>query len=116
MQNAFPSLLEQAQERMAAMPGQFPEAVDDDPVEDVPWREPDLINAGWAENGKKFKPGTRYLCGHPISVEQCRTVLRSGFQRQRAAAALELALLAPGKPLFEIRSPGFRQQQQLPGT
>ena len=40
-------------------------------------------------------------------------VLRNGRQRQRAAAALELALQQPGQPLFEVRAPGFRQQQPL---
>jgi hypothetical protein len=39
----------------------------------------------------------------------------SNFQRQRAAAALELAILQPGQPLFEVRAPGFRQQQILLG-
>jgi len=39
--------------------------------------------------------------------------LKNGYQRQRAAAALELAILKPGRPLFEVRAPGFRQQQLL---
>jgi hypothetical protein len=47
-------------------------------------------------------------------VEQCQSVLRKGFQRQRIAAALELALLQPEQPLFETRAPGFRQQRLLP--
>ena len=34
----------------------------------------------------------------------------TGYQRQRAAAALELAILKPGRPLFEVRAPGWRQQ------
>ena len=42
-------------------------------------------------------------------------VLKTGRQRQRAAAALELAILQPGKPLFNVRAPGFRQQQWLSG-
>jgi len=39
----------------------------------------------------------------------------SNFQRQRAAAVLEMAILQPGQPLFEVRAPGFRQQQILFG-
>jgi hypothetical protein len=40
-------------------------------------------------------------------------VLRSGYQRQRIAAALELALMRPDRPLFERRAPAFRQQALL---
>jgi hypothetical protein len=42
-----------------------------------------------------------------------KTVLRDGRQRQRAAAALELAIRQPSQPLFNIAAPGFRQQQIL---
>jgi hypothetical protein len=40
-------------------------------------------------------------------------VLRYGYQRQRAAAALELAIRRPGTPLFNVKAPGYRQQQLL---
>jgi hypothetical protein len=40
--------------------------------------------------------------------------LRDGYQRQRAAAALELALLSPDKPLFEVRARGDWQQRLIP--
>jgi len=53
--------------------------------------------------------------GQPISPEHLYKVLKTGFQRQRATAALELAILQPGQPLFEVRAPGFRQQQILLG-
>jgi hypothetical protein len=32
---------------------------------------------------------------------------------QSRAAALELAILYPGRPLFEVRAPGRRQQAML---
>ena len=51
--------------------------------------------------------------GKPITAEHCQHVLRSGFQRQRNAAALELALMRPDAPLFETRAPGFRQHHGL---
>jgi hypothetical protein len=47
--------------------------------------------------------------GKPISIDWLEQVLRIGYQRPRAAAALELAILRPGQPLFEVRAPGFRQ-------
>jgi hypothetical protein len=53
------------------------------------------------------------LCGKPITEGQCQHVLRYGYQRQRAAAAIELAMMKPDQPLFEVRAPGFRQQKLL---
>ena len=84
-----------------------------DADEDLPWPEPSLIQAWWANNSKQFRAGTRYLVGNPISIEHCQQVLRNGFQRQRRAAALEFALLRKDEPLFNTSAPGFRQQQLL---
>ena len=89
------------------------EDVEMDPDEDLPWPDPDLIHQWWGKNKKNFQNGTRYLCGKLISKEQCLHVLRYGYQRQRAAAAIELAMIFPGHPLFEVRAPGFRQQRLL---
>jgi len=91
------------------------EDVELDPDEDLPWPDAQLIAEWWAKNKAAFRNGTRYLLGQPISPEHLQHVLRNGYQRQRAAAALELALLQPGQPLFEVRAPGFRQQQILLG-
>jgi hypothetical protein len=66
----------------------------------------------WHQYRPEFRAGTRYLLGNPIATDWCRHVLRSGRQRQRAGAALELAV-ASGEPLFEVRAPGFRQQRLL---
>ena len=81
--------------------------------EDLAWPEPDLIRSWWQEKGKNFRPGTRYLCGQPINVEHCQKVLRDGYQRQRHAAALELALLQADTPVFNTSAPGFLQQKWL---
>jgi len=89
------------------------ENVDMDPDGDLPWPNPDLIQGWWVKNKGRFRNGTRYLLGQPIAYEHLQQVLRTGFQRQRAAAAIELAVLRPGQPLFEVRAPGFRQQQML---
>ncbi len=89
------------------------EDVEMDPDEDLPWPEPKLIAEWWAKNKAAFRNGTRYLLGQPIFPEHLQEALRKGFQRQRAAAALELAILQPGQPLFEVRAPGFRQKQIL---
>jgi hypothetical protein len=39
--------------------------------------------------------------------------LKTGFQRQRIAAAEYLTLLAPGTPLFNTAAPAWRQQRLL---
>ncbi len=86
-------------------------ALDSD--EDLPWPDPAKILAWWSAKQHQFQNGTRYLLGAPITEAQCRKVLREGFQRQRAAAAQELALMKPDEPLFEVRAPGWRQQRLL---
>ena len=89
------------------------EDVEMDPDEDLPWPNPELIRAWWEKNKGRFRSGTRYLLGQPITYEQMEHVLRTGRQRQRHAAALEMSILKPGLPLFEVRAPGFRQQRIL---
>jgi uncharacterized protein (TIGR02270 family) len=84
-----------------------------DPDEDLPWADPSSVQDWWDKNENRFEVGRRYFCGQPISLEHCRHILVNGFQRQRAAAALELAWLQRDSPLFEVRAPGFRQQRLL---
>ena len=80
-----------------------------DPDEGFDWPDPAKCAKWWSVNKGRFNAGTRYLCGKPMTPESLRDVLKNGYQRQRAAAALELAIREPGKPLFEVRAPGFRQ-------
>lgn len=89
------------------------EEVDMDPDEDLPCPDPLLMEGWWKQNQHDFLPGVRYLSGKPVSERQCQNVLRTGKQRQRQAAALELALLQPSTPLFETRAIGKRQQKWL---
>jgi uncharacterized protein (TIGR02270 family) len=89
------------------------ENVEMDPDEDLPWPNPELILAWWEKNKGRFRSGTRYLLGQPITYAQMEHVLKTGRQRQRHAAALEMSILKPGFPLFEVRAPGFRQQRIL---
>jgi len=79
----------------------------------LPWPDPPLVQKWWNARQGNFAKGTRYLLGQPITSESLGLALKNGYQRQRAAAALELAILKPGRPLFEVRAPGFRQQQLL---
>jgi uncharacterized protein (TIGR02270 family) len=84
-----------------------------DPDTGLQWPDPERVAEWWAVNSARFAPGERYLVGRPITPEQCQHVLREGYQRQRQAAALELALMNPATPLFETRAPAFRQQRLL---
>jgi len=108
-------LEQDAPDDFAAGPTERPEDEDIsmDPDEDLPWPNPEPIRAWWDANSGRFQAGTRYLSGEPVSEAHCRRALATGRQRQRNAAALELALLRPDVPLFETRAPGFRQQRGL---
>jgi uncharacterized protein (TIGR02270 family) len=112
---AYEDLEGERPEGFEAGPTENPEDenVEMDPDEDLPWPDPELIQGWWGRNKGQFRNGTRYLMGQPISSEHLNQVLRNGRQRQRAAAALELTLMQPGLPLFEVRAQGVRQQHLL---
>jgi len=103
-----------------------PDGFEDGPTEDpdddnvelpediaLPWPDVDKIRAWWQKNGARFTPGTRLFMGQPLSPDSCTGVLRQGFQRQRVAAALHLALLDARAPLFATSAPAWRQQRWL---
>lgn len=79
----------------------------------LPWPDADKIGAWWHAHGSRFQAGTRYFMGEPLSATHCLQVLRTGFQRQRLAAAEHLCLLQPGTPLFNVAAPAWRQARQL---
>ncbi len=84
-----------------------------DADDDLPWPNDKAIAQWWDRNKGAFPVGTRHLMGKPIAADQLWHVLRTGRQRQRCAAALELAILEPGRPLFEVRARGSRQLEVL---
>jgi hypothetical protein len=53
------------------------------------------------------------LLGKPMTSDWLKMVLRDGRQRQRAAAALELAIREPSRGFFNVKAPGFRQIELL---
>lgn len=80
---------------------------------DLPWPDVARVAGWWESQAGRYLPGTRYLMGNAITVDWMQEVLRHGRQRQRAAAALELAMLNPTEPLFEVRAPASRQRRLL---
>ena len=86
-------------------------AMDED--DSLPWPDPDKIAVWWQANGARFAPGTRYFMGTVPTPASCLEVLKTGFQRQRIAAAEYLTLLTPGTLLFNTAAPTRRQQRLL---
>jgi uncharacterized protein (TIGR02270 family) len=92
-----------------------PTAVSVDPTqEDEPgdyraWPHLARVRAWWDDKRHRFVPGSRYLAGRGVGSEGLMTVLRTGNQRQREAAALEFALRNPDAPLFDVTAPAHRQ-------
>ena len=84
-----------------------------DADENLPWPAPVLIQGWWNDHADQFQSDTRYLLGKPITEEWAAEVLRANRQRQRAAAALELAIRQPRTVLFNIKAPGFRQLEMF---
>lgn len=77
--------------------------------DDLPWPDAANVAGWWSSNEPAFPAGTRHLLGRTVSSENLYPVLHTGLQSQRAAAALELAVLQPDSPLFEVRAPAYRQ-------
>jgi uncharacterized protein (TIGR02270 family) len=84
-----------------------------DEEDGLPWPDAARVEEWWAREAQRFVAGTRYFAGAPLTPEQCLHVLRTGYQRQRIAAAFHRCLLVPGTPLFEWRAPAWNQQRDL---
>ncbi len=77
--------------------------------DDLAWPDTARLRQWWDRHRHAFIPDHRYLAGVPIRPAGLATVLRTGNQQQRAAAALELALLNPDAPLLDTTAPAHRQ-------
>jgi uncharacterized protein (TIGR02270 family) len=89
------------------------ENVEMDPDDNLAWPDAAAVQKWWNQHQAEFPKGVRHLCGKPMTPESLQHVLRFGYQRQRAAAAIELAIRNPGQPLFEVRARGDRQMELL---
>jgi uncharacterized protein (TIGR02270 family) len=76
------------------------------------WPAPQKILAWWEDHQATFQAGVRFLAGKPVSRTSSLETLAKGKQRQRAAAALELALQS-SLPLFEVRARAISQRRKL---
>lgn len=75
-----------------------------DEDENLPWPDVVKVTALWRNHGQNFIVGRRYFLGKPISADWLKSKITSGTQRQRHAAAMELALLDPQSRLINTRA------------
>jgi len=77
------------------------------------WTGADALRRWWHEERHRFRAGVRHLGGQPVSEAAAVQVLRSGTQRQRHGAALELLRLRPDGMLFPVTARADLQRQRL---
>jgi uncharacterized protein (TIGR02270 family) len=74
---------------------------------------PEKVEGWWAQHGDEFQRGQRHLAGRAADAPALRDVLLRGRQPLRAAAALQLALIEPEAPYFDVRGRASFQRQLL---
>ena len=82
---------------------------DDDDVsldedENLPWPEVKKVRKIWINHGRNFIAGQRYFMGREVTPELLNNKISTANQRQRHAAALELALIDSSMPLQNTRA------------
>ena len=103
-------------------PADFQSGPNDDPEDEnvaldeddrLPWPDPTKVGDWWTKNKGRFNVGTAYFLGKPKASADWLEALSDAFQRQRRAAALELAIRQPNKAMFEVRARGRLQRQLI---
>lgn len=75
-----------------------------DEDENLPWPDVKKISQIWMNLGMNFIAGKRYFLGRNITPELLNEKIVSAYQRQRHAAAMELALMNLPTPLQNTRA------------
>jgi uncharacterized protein (TIGR02270 family) len=70
-----------------------------DADEHLPYPDSSKITAWWQASAARFASGTRHLLGRPTDADAGEDAWREGHQRQRRAAAYELAVMGTAIPL-----------------
>jgi uncharacterized protein (TIGR02270 family) len=89
------------------------ENIDIDQDENLSWPDTEKVQAWWQREGSRFTLGIRHLRGAPLTTKNCNGVWRDGYQRQRRAAAYEIALACPGSRLWNWRARALMQLDSL---
>jgi uncharacterized protein (TIGR02270 family) len=99
-------------ELAVAVPQNITAGPNDDPVdaevaldedEYLPWPDAEKVAYLWQTHGRRYSVGMRHFLGQPVAADRLVETVKSGYQRWRRAAALELALLEPSCTLVNIR-------------
>jgi len=77
---------------------------DRDDDENLPTPDAEKVAALWCQQSPHYIAGQRYFMGQPIGAKHLKEILANGTQRQRHAAALELALSESNTPLPNTRA------------
>jgi len=101
-----------ALESLPDLDNQLPEEKNNESVEMnedeyLPFPDVNKIAAIWQKYQQRFEVGQRYFMGRSISVDHLNDIYANGKQRQRRAAALEFALIAPEQFLLNHASRGL---------
>lgn len=75
-----------------------------DEDENLPWPHAQQVAALWRDHGQHFLVGRRYFLGKAITPQWLKSRLQESPQRQRHAAALELALIDSQSRLVNTRA------------
>jgi uncharacterized protein (TIGR02270 family) len=103
-------------------PADFQSGPNDDPKDEnvaldeddrLPWPDPAKVGDWWTKNKARFSTGTAYFLGKPKASADWLEALSDAFQRQRRAAAIELAIRQPNRAMFEVRARGRLQRQLI---
>jgi uncharacterized protein (TIGR02270 family) len=103
-------------------PPEAPDGPNDDPADEnvapdedgyLPWPDPARVGQWWSDNRGRFAAGAGYFLGAPKDAADWLGALSDGYQRQRHAAALELAIRQPDRAMFETRARARLQRQFL---
>jgi len=74
-----------------------------DEDENLPFPDVDKVAYTWQKHGGKYLAGHRYFMGAAITPQALQNKIKDGLQRQRQAAAIQLALLEPETLLVNTR-------------
>jgi len=76
----------------------------------LPFPDVDKISAIWQKYQQRFVAGQRYIMGQHPNPQHLHEIFAKGNQRQRKAAALELALLQPQQFLLNYAAKGQSEE------
>ncbi len=97
-------LVLEAPDSIVAIDDTDDDIIDQEDDENLPIPDAEKVAAIWSQQSPHYIIGQRYFMSQPMGAEHLKEILISGTQRQRHAAALELALSESDVPLPNTRA------------